>query len=156
VIELITVVAILGTVSVTALAMFTGNDEYRLDATAKKIVSDIRYAQQLAMDNHGSYRITFSTATDSYVLYDKDSTTTPARDLFTGSNFTIQLGSDIYSGVTLTQAAFGLSNYIEFDDDGAASSAGNITISTGSLTRSISVLDTGLARITVPAVAVAE
>jgi len=134
-------------VRVSAIPMFTGNDEYRLHATAKKIASDIRYAQQLAMDNHGTYQIDFSTAGDSYTLYDMRSTKTPAIDPFTGSNFTVQLDADIYSGVTLTEAGFGLSNAIEFDKEGTPSSSGKIGISAGGMTLSITVLQTGLTRI---------
>jgi len=146
-VELISVVVILGIVSATALTMFTGSSEYRLDAAARKIVSDIRYAQQLAMDNHGSYRISFDTSSDSYTLYAKDSNTTPATDPFTGTAFTVQLDSDVYSGVTLTEAVFGSRSYVVFDEEGDPSSTGTIAISAGRMKRSITLLDTGLARI---------
>lgn len=149
-IELITVITIMGTLSVTAIGIFTGDSEYRLDAAATKITADIRYAQQLAMDNHDDYRITFNKTGSSYSLYNLDSPTTPITDPFSGSSFTVQLNTDIYAGVTITEATFGLSTYLDFDDEGNASSSGTITIAAGKLTRTISVLSTGLTRIELP------
>lgn len=142
--ELIIVVVIVAIVSVTAYAAFSGDTEYRLDVTARKIASDIRYAQQLAMDNHGSYRISFSTLDDSYTIYEKDSTSTPAKNPFTRFNFVVELDQGVYLGVTLDAVSFNESTYFQFDREGVPSSTGSVTLACGKMTKKIEVLETGL------------
>jgi len=148
IIELTIVIVILGIMSASALTVFTGSTEYRLDATARKIASDLRYGQQLAMDNHGSYRISFDVASDEYVLYDRDSTSDPAKDPFTGTDFVVELNTEIFSGVTLAKVDFGGSAYVEFDKEGTPSAGGTIYIASGGLKKKIEVLSqTGLVRV---------
>jgi hypothetical protein len=142
------VIVILGIVSVSAEAIFTGFADYRLDVTAKKIVSDLRFAQELAMDTHGSYRISFDVGADRYTVYSKNSTTVPTRDPFTGQDFIVVLNQDLFQGVGLQSATFGGGSFFVYDSKGAPSSGGTIVLSSGGKTRTVSVVGgTGVVRI---------
>ena len=144
IIELVAVVVIVATVSVTAFASFSGDAEYRLEVAARKVATDIRYAQQLAMDHRGTYTITFNTASDTYTLYDKNSGTIPAMDPFLQSDFIVELDAGVYAGVTIEAADFGGNNYIQFEKGGDLVSTGSVTIAYGSKGKKIEVLQTGL------------
>lgn len=145
--ELILVMVVLGILSVSATAIFSGTAEYRLDGTARKIASDIRYAQELAMDTRGTYTLKFFVEENCYTLFAKDSTQTPEEDPFTRGDYTIDLDEEEYGGVSLASASWGGLPFFSFNPQGVPSSGGSVVLACGGRTRTITVLaETGLVR----------
>ena len=146
--ELVLVVSLLGILSVSAVAIMPGLTSYRLNGAARKIVSDLRYAQELAMDTHGTYSICFSVAGNWYALSAKDSTSEAGTDPFSGDSYIVQLNQDPYAGVFLSSSDWTGANLLSFNPRGEPSSAGQIRIVSGGKTRTITVVaETGLVRL---------
>lgn len=60
IIELIMVIVIISILAVLALPRFDSFYEIKLNGAVKKIISDIRYAQQMAISRHEDYRVSFT------------------------------------------------------------------------------------------------
>jgi type II secretory pathway pseudopilin PulG len=147
-IEMILIVTIVGIVGVTAQAFFSGIEEYRLDGAARKIASDIRYAQERAVEGHDDYSIAFDTSRNLYALYTMSPSAALLKDPLTRENFIVDLDDDGYAGVTMKTASFGGKVSLTFDKMGVPSSGGSLTIQSGNLSRAITVLaETGLVKI---------
>ena len=67
-VEMLIVVAIVGILAVAVIPLLGPNISSQLTAAAQAIQGDIYYAQQLAITNASSYRISFSTTDQTYVL----------------------------------------------------------------------------------------
>jgi len=68
-IELVVTLVILLVLSTAVITNFTGADVLILDAAANKLVSDIRYVQQLAITKHSNFGISFDPNDESYYAY---------------------------------------------------------------------------------------
>jgi len=141
-------VTIVGILCVTAEAFFSGFTEYKLDAAARRIASDIRYLQERAMESHGDHKIVFDTAQNRYALYAMSPSQQLLKDPFTGQDFIVDLDEEIDSGITLSSASFGGSQSLTFDRQGAPSSGGTIQITASKMKKMVTVVqETGLVRI---------
>ncbi|TAN62303.1 prepilin-type N-terminal cleavage/methylation domain-containing protein [bacterium] len=83
-IELIAVIAIVAVVSGMSLASFSTLTGDRLTANARKIVSDLCWARQLAAAKHRNHIVVFDTAAESYVIYDDldaDASADPSEEI---------------------------------------------------------------------------
>ena len=69
VIELIMTLTVIGILAVIAVARMPDIIPIRLSMAARKVQSDIRYAQSLAMTTQRWTRIVFSAAGDNYLVY---------------------------------------------------------------------------------------
>lgn len=69
-IELIAVIAIVAMVSGLSLASFSTLSGDRLTADARKIVSDLCWARQLAAAKHRNHIVVFDTAAENYTIFD--------------------------------------------------------------------------------------
>jgi len=122
-VELIIVIALIGIVagfSIPAFQRYATNAN--LKAAAREIMSDINNAKQRAIEeNNNTYRITFSTVANNYVLSWTDMTTTPstARTL---TKSPTSIGADVrISAVTYTDG------FISFERRGTAKN-GSVTL----------------------------
>ena len=99
-IELILVIVILGILAAIAYPRFQGLPGIRVSAAAQTIVSDINYAQTLAItmppDNYG---VVFTAGINSYSVY-KNSAGTIIPHPFKPGNYTINLAVE-YPGAAL-------------------------------------------------------
>lgn len=68
-IELITVVAIIGIVTALSMVSFASLIGNRLEADARKIVGDLCWARQMAVTKHQDYIVDFDTVNGIYTLY---------------------------------------------------------------------------------------
>jgi prepilin-type N-terminal cleavage/methylation domain-containing protein len=108
IIELVMVIAILAVLAVVAIASAVDMGPMRQLMAARKIQSDIRYAQSLAASIQKWTRLDFNTTTDTYTLNIED---TPgswsiARDPLSKENFTVQLNSGEFQNIAITQVYF--------------------------------------------------
>jgi Tfp pilus assembly protein FimT len=123
-IELIIVILILGVLAVVAFANMVNMPTMRIDMAARKIQSDIRYAQSLAVSTQRWVGLVFSTTNDNYSIYIDsvdDGTSNPsgwslATNPLTNQAFTVQLNSDEFQNVDITIVYFNAANrYLIFD-----------------------------------------
>jgi prepilin-type N-terminal cleavage/methylation domain-containing protein len=68
--ELIVVLVVLAVVSTAGLVSFSQIDDRKLDSEARRIVSDICWVRELAMNTHKNYVINFDGINNSYEIYD--------------------------------------------------------------------------------------
>lgn len=113
-IELAVVIVIMAILAVAASVQSIGYDTMKLDAAARKVASDIRYAQNLAFNtpqssNFNSVYISFSAATETYQVFYEDAAgaTFPVKDPFTKENLSVDLKTGPYKGVTINSVCFG-------------------------------------------------
>lgn len=59
-VELVTIIVILGIVAVVALPRFAGNDAFRDRATADQVAAALRYAQKVAIASHSPVTVNVS------------------------------------------------------------------------------------------------
>lgn len=137
-VELITVMAIIGILTVIAIPRFGNSLAYhRAAMTADRIAADLALAHRQACRGSASQTATFDVAADSYVL-------SGVRHLDrSGSEYTVKLSAEPYSAV-LVVVDFGGDAEIVFDGYGVPDSGGSVVVQVGAHQRTISVdPDTG-------------
>jgi type II secretory pathway pseudopilin PulG len=134
-IEVILILVMLGILAAIAYPRMQALPGIRVSAAAQTIVSDINYAQTLAItmppDNYG---VVFTAGTNSYSVY-KNSAGTIIPHPFKPGNYTVNLNVE-YQG-----AALGSNYTVEFDSLGSPVSGGggSVTVSGGGSSKTIAV-----------------
>lgn len=124
----------------------------KASAAARKLQSDIAYAQQLAMVQNQRYRVYFNTppqtpASGYAVVNNADGDATWgeagefAVDPVTGGNLSVALNIGDYAGITISAVGF-TGSYVEFSSLGVPSDGG----ATWGAAKSVSVAGGGIAR----------
>jgi prepilin-type N-terminal cleavage/methylation domain-containing protein len=143
-IELILVIAILGILSVSVTVLVFNYSTANLEVVSKKIASDIKYAQDLAMTNQGTiYGAYFDSANNQYTAY-KTNINTPVADPMTRENLIENFAN--FSGITIIGGDY----TVEFNEKGApiTGGGGSVSITDGTNTKTISVIaNTGKVKI---------
>jgi MSHA pilin protein MshC len=130
-VELVMVMVIIGILAVVAIPRVEVFYNIKFHAAAKKLVSDIRYAQNIAISKHVNITVAFTPASDSYsVIYTANSTS--LRDPFTHSSMVTDYRTDAqYAGIDiLANVSFGGTPSLRFDWQGIPEDANgnNITV----------------------------
>jgi len=123
-IELIVVIVILLILSAVIAPkitdVITGT---RINTAARKIASDIRYAQSLAISAQTTYGVIFNpNPTNTYSLYQNTSATIITNP-FSGGLYTVQLNTGEYDGVTING-----SYEVKFDSLGSPTLGGGSSV----------------------------
>jgi len=129
-IELIMVVVVLLVLAAVIAPRMTGVTGTRVNAAARKISADIRYAQELAISTQTNHGVIFNASpTNTYSIY-RGTSSTIITDSFTGGAYTVQLNTGDYGEVTIDGGY-----QVEFDALGAPVTGGgtSVTISAGGL-----------------------
>ena len=146
VLEIIMVITVIGIISVLAMNRLSGVAESKINLTADKIVSDIKYAQNLAMSLHEEVVLDFDAANNKYEVKHSDGTL--FKDPFTGEDFVVDFNSaSPFKGVSLDSVNFNSKNELHFDtlgrpqdkDGHNLSSQGEIDISYKGYTKKVIV-----------------
>lgn len=166
-IELIMILTIIGILAAVAVARMPNMAPIRIDMVARKLQSDIRYAQSLAVSTQRWTGLLFSAANNNYSVYIDgidDGASIPSgwsivNDPLTKKNYTVQLNSGDFAGVEIAIVYFnGNDNYLVFDrwgnpysytGSGAPVALGNpagVRISSSSGTKDI-VVERGTGRV---------
>ena len=142
--QLVVVVATVAILSVFAMPTYRV-DSRRVDAAARRLQSDMRYAQQLAMSTRRHTWVVFDVNNENYRLYIEDpaqlgkanrvAVTSPVDR----SDFVVVLNTDEYAGVGIVSADFDSNAELEFDslgvpmngDSTALNSAGTVALTGG-------------------------
>jgi len=154
-IEAISVMVVIGLLSVMVVPQVVGAlQSFRLNAAVGKVLSDIRYARELALSRHATYGIEVSAAENSYSIFSiSGGVKTVLSDPMTQKTMTIDF--DLltqYSGVTIGSVDFcdGVgcpsvdlrfdSFGVPYDSSGAAmASSATMALSAGGTTRTITI-----------------
>jgi prepilin-type N-terminal cleavage/methylation domain-containing protein len=145
-VEVLTVVVLLGVLMAVVLPSAGYSDEEKALAAAKKVAADIEYAQSEATNRQASVTISFSAAGETYSLASGGTVLTNPAD---GNSFNINLPDNLRAaGVDISSANFGsgennstFNAYVEpVKSDGAPISSGSgVVIKCGDSTYTVSI-----------------
>lgn len=129
--ELVVIVTILGVLSWLAYPRMVAVDEIKLDAAARRLAADIRYAQTLAMSRRVIHGILFDTALDRYTVFAPNAATpvTDPADRARGLVVDYTRRTE-FQGVQLQSAAFGTTPGITFDYFGVPRDTAGVDLTT--------------------------
>ncbi len=117
-IEAVMVIVILGILVVVANPRFEIFYELKIRSAAKKIISDIRYTQSLAMSQHEDYAVSFDIYDDSYRVY-RISDNTTAKDPFSKTDLVVDFDNEnLYKGINIVSVDFDTTNVLRFNWEG--------------------------------------
>jgi prepilin-type N-terminal cleavage/methylation domain-containing protein len=127
-IEVVMVVVIVAILAVVSIPRFRAFDSMKLNGAVKKMVSDIRYVQQLSVSTHDTYRIRYDTGMDRYdVIRVNDSSA--AKDPFSRNNFTVDFRNDTqYRGVDITGVNINNTAGLQFNWQAVPQNSNNATL----------------------------
>ena len=156
-VEMITVVAIMGIILAIAVPNFSKwKEKHQINGQAQKVYFDLVLARTVAVKNNNDVRVTFNLNADTYQVHDDtngDGVEDSGEALKTVNleenvQFAFNAGITDIDGNTVTSAvSFGGSQTVTFDSRGQASASGSVFMlhqsdigTTSSRARSISVL----------------
>lgn len=95
-----------------------------------QVLSDVRYAQMLAIETQLRTRVVFNAGTDSYAVQIETSPATwvAATSPFTKGSFTVTLNAEDYSGVDITTVSLNSASTVIFNSYGAPFNAAEIAL----------------------------
>ena len=99
-IEVITVIVVIGILAAVAVIKISGTSATEVSAATRKVISDIQYAQDLAMTTGNHVKIQFDVQNNSYQLVWGDGT--PIPNIMGSGNFVVQYGTGSFPHVVLT------------------------------------------------------
>jgi prepilin-type N-terminal cleavage/methylation domain-containing protein len=128
--ELIVIIAILGVLSWLAFPKMSAMDEIKLDAAARRLAGDLRYAQSLAMSRRVIHGILFDPALEKYTVF-APSAATPITDPADRARTMIvdYTSRTEFKGVLLQSATFGTTPGVTFDYFGVPRDTAGVDLS---------------------------
>jgi prepilin-type N-terminal cleavage/methylation domain-containing protein len=93
IIEMVMVIIIVAILAVVSIPRFESFYYIKLDGAAKRVLTDIRFTQQLSIARHENYKIVFTTGTDIYQVQ-RVSDNVYATDPFTRANLIVNFTTD--------------------------------------------------------------
>ncbi len=121
VLELVMVILVVAILAVVTTVRMPDLTNTRIRLAAKKIQSDIRYAQRLAMNTQLRTAMRFDIATDTYFIQiESNALWPPAKDPLSQKDFVVRLNTAEYQGVDIALACFNgcANNTLIFDSKG--------------------------------------
>ncbi len=115
-VELVVVITILGILAWIAFPNFSGYSDIKLDAAARRVAADLRYAQNRAMGKRMIHGLLFEPSAARYTVFAPDAAT-PVLDPG-DRNRPLVIDFDTkaeYQGVAISSATFGSTSGVTFD-----------------------------------------
>ena len=136
-VEILVVVVILALIAGLVIPMVVDTDDLRATAAARMVATDLQYAQNIAITTQQNVTVAFDAGEGTYALSNASGALIhPMKK----TAFTIDLkGEDGWERVELVSASFGGGATVTFDELGAPSSAGTVTVKAGGMIYQISV-----------------
>ncbi|MFQ5753861.1 MAG: prepilin-type N-terminal cleavage/methylation domain-containing protein [bacterium] len=123
-IELIVIITIIGILSYIAVANFSdSNSQVQYGTLIRKIATDVRFAQQLALTEGRSTHVYIDQANNRYYLKWDDGTY--IQNPVGGGDFIVQLGVGEFSAVQITGTEF-VNGRLDFSTSGIPLNAGSV------------------------------
>jgi prepilin-type N-terminal cleavage/methylation domain-containing protein len=114
--ELIVIISILGILSWIAYPKMSAMDEIKLDAAARRLAGDLRYAQSLAMSRRVIHGILFNPALEKYTVFAPNAATPITDPADRARTMIVDYTSRTeFRGVLVQSAAFGTTPGVTFD-----------------------------------------
>lgn len=113
-IELVLIMAIVAVVGVVVSIGMGGLNSSRLNGAARRLISDLRFAQQAAITKRIRHGVIFTA--NSYTVFENDNTADPARNPQGGDNFIVDFTAGEFAGVTLATTL--TNSVVRFDTNG--------------------------------------
>ena len=136
--ELVIVLAIAGIIAVIALPRIAGVGSMGVDMVRDKVLADLRYVREYAVNRNDRTRVTFLIGQDRYVAEVFDASVEGEwrilEDPTTREDFDIRIGQGQYKDTELVGVSFNGGNIIEFDSYGAPFAGGGPLTGTGVVT----------------------
>lgn len=129
--EMTVIIVILGILSWIAYPKMTAMDEIRLDAAARRLASDLRYAQGLAMSRRVIHGLLFNTAAEKYTVF-APNTATPITDPADRARTLVvdYTSRAEFKGVQVQSASFGTTPGVTFDYFGVPRDTAGVDLTT--------------------------
>lgn len=128
---LIEMVMVILLVAILSVVVVSPENDLRLKGVSKKLIFDIRYAQQLAISRHINCGVSFSPASNSYFVY-IGNTSTKAKDPHSGADLLVDFSADnFYQAIDLVSTNFG--NLIYFDSMGIPYSSSGLPLASSGI-----------------------
>ena len=127
-IELVLMISILGILAMLAIPEQSVLQEAKVRAAARRLVSDLRYAQSLTMASRTVHHVVFDTEQDRYAIIASDRTpVVDPADRKRALAMDYRAGGEL-RGVTITSASFGGTAEVSFDDLGTPRTGSGATL----------------------------
>lgn len=99
-VELVLVIVVVVILAGAVNIGINGISSARLSGAARRLTSDLRFAQQAAITKRIRHGIIFTT--NSYTVFENDDATDPARNPQGGGNFIVDFTTGEFAGVTVS------------------------------------------------------
>jgi prepilin-type N-terminal cleavage/methylation domain-containing protein len=130
-IELVMVMVIIAILAAWSIPRFDSFYSIKLSGAMKKVISDIRYVQQVAIARHTNTRIVFNKTTDVYAAEEESPAGSNSwisiKSPFARGDLTVNYATDPqYKGIDITNVNFNSSNTLQFKWQGDPVSGGRV------------------------------
>ena len=131
-VEVMLVVVILAIFAAAAIPYFAGTSSFQAMSAARRIASDLEYAQNLALTTQEAVTATFASATETYAL--SNASVTLIHPI-TKADFSVDFASeDGFNQLDIASANFNGTEAVTFDALGSPDNSGRITLVAGAHT----------------------
>jgi len=132
-IELVMVIVIVGILTGLAIPRFQSFYAIKLTGATQKVVSDLRYVQQIAISRHTNTRLVFNAGSEIYNAQEESPQGSGnwinITDPFTRSNLQVNFNTDLqYRGIDIASTNFG--GTLRFDWEGVPRNASGAPLTT--------------------------
>ena len=129
IIEVIMVIVIVGVLVGVSMPRFNSFYAMKLNGAMKKMVSDIRYTQNLAISTHDTYSVIFDTTGNSYEVR-RVSDNSFAVDPLDRGNLSVNFNTHPrYQGIDIVSAAIGGTSTLRFTWEGVPQNSSGSNLS---------------------------
>jgi len=132
--ELIVIIAILGILSWIAYPKVVAMDEIKLDAAARRLAADFRYAQSLAMSRRVIHGILFDPVQEKYTVFAPNAASPITDPADRARSLVVDYTSRTeFKGVLVQSAAFGATPGVTFDYYGVPRDTAGVDLTSNGL-----------------------
>lgn len=129
-IELALVITLIGILAWLAYPSLGSINEIRLDAAARRVASDLRYAQNRAIGSRTIHGVRFDVSAGRYIVYAGTSATAVVNPADRGKTLAVSFASFAeMRGVSIESAAFGSTPGVTFDYYGVPRDTAGVELS---------------------------
>lgn len=136
-IEILSVVVILGIASAIIVPQLSSRDDLRCAAAARALMGDLLYAQSRSIALGKMHYVQFNTATNTYQVLDAVNPNDVINNPVTQIPYTVTVGTGNLVHVSIGTASFDGNSTVAFDPMGVpyswSSSAGPVALSSGTI-----------------------
>ena len=141
-IELMAVLVILGFAAMVVVPMVGQTGDIDASAAARKLTSDVLFAQNYAITHQTRVRVTFNTTLKQYTLTEVPAVGSPVvlTHPVTRRSYVVTFSvTQGLSRVRLAAASFAGQGQVDFDSLGAPNQGGTVQLTSGSASRTVTV-----------------